>query len=200
MLNSFYPFMKYFPDLFKKKFFPTQFNKLLPAMFGASLCVQVMALSVAEEYQIKTTFLYNFVNFITWPNSAFTSNNDPFRICLFGKDPFGQLLDLKVKNKMTHNRSLTVERINHLSHLSRCHILYLNVSQQSQLTEIFEVAKNYPILTVSDMKNFIIAGGMIKFFNENNKVRLAINPKALNKVQLKPAADLLRLSVLVEIP
>lgn len=192
--------MKYFPDLFKRLVFLTGFKKLLPAMFGASLCLQVIALSVAEEYQIKTTFLYNFVNFITWPNSAFTSNKDPFRICLFGPDPFGQLLDLKVKNQMTHNRSLTVERINHLSHLSRCHILYLNVSQHSQLTEIFEIIKNYPILTVGDMKNFIRAGGMVNFFNENNKVRLAINPKALNKVQLKPAADLLRLSVIVEIP
>ena len=191
--------MKDSHDFFKKFIFLTWLNKLLQIMFGTSLCVQVMALSVAEKYQIKTMFLYNFVNFITWPNSAFTSNNDPCWICLFGQDLFDQLIDITVKNKKTHNRSLTVERINHLSHLPCCHILYLNISQQSQLTRIFDITKDYSILTVSEMKGFIIAGGMIKFFNENNKIRLAINPKALNKVQLKPSADLLRLSIIVEI-
>ena len=36
----------------------------------------------ANEYQVKAAFLYNFVKFVDWPSSAFTSPNQPLAICV----------------------------------------------------------------------------------------------------------------------
>jgi hypothetical protein len=36
----------------------------------------------ANEYQVKAALLYNFVKFVDWPSSAFTSPNQPLAICV----------------------------------------------------------------------------------------------------------------------
>ena len=164
------------------------------------VCLVAAAPPAAGEYHIKAVFLYNFANFINWPDSAFTSHQAPFRICIFGQDPFGKVMDVTVENQTTRGRELVVERMNSIPTLRSCHILFISKSEENQLKEVFDFIKSHPVLTVSDMENFVVQGGMIKFFNRNNKVRLAINPKALKKVNLKAAANLLRLSRIIEVP
>jgi len=43
-----------------------------------------------DEYQVKAVFLYRLTLFITWPEEAFTTPEQPFVIGILGDDPLGQ--------------------------------------------------------------------------------------------------------------
>ncbi|MCP4694111.1 MAG: YfiR family protein, partial [Desulfobacterales bacterium] len=52
-----------------------------------------------QEYQLKAVFLYNFINFITWPDEAFGAPERPFTIGVLGEDPFGSFLEKVVASE-----------------------------------------------------------------------------------------------------
>lgn len=166
-----------------------------------SLCIspslyadKVTGATTAKEYQVKAVFLYNFANFITWPESAFNNASIPFRICILGQDPFGVFIDATTESQKVKNRPLQVLRLKELNATRQCQILFISDSETPRLAEVLTFAKNYTVLTVGESEEFINEGGMIKFFNRNNKVRLGINPDALDQANLKADANLLNLS------
>jgi hypothetical protein len=164
------------------------------------LCIVIItplsgrATPAAEEYQIKAVFLYNFANFITWPETAFKNTSIPFTVCILGEDPFGQYLDITLKDQKSRGHSFETRRIRNIAEAKPCHILFISQSEKNRFREIFSFTRNYTILTVGDMENFVEQGGMIEFSERNKKVKLNINPCAIEQVNLKAAADLLRLA------
>lgn len=154
------------------------------------------AAPAAQEYQIKAVFLFNFVNFITWPDKSFKQNSEPFRICILGDDPFGVVLDVTVEKHSVEGRSLKIIRLKEVVAGRICQILFISELEPSRQKDILKIIRslNLPILTVGDTDDFIQAGGMIKFFSRNNKIRLGVNPDALEAVGLKADANLLNLS------
>lgn len=158
------------------------------------------AAPAADEYQLKAAFLYRFSNFISWPPGAFTTDDQIFKICILGKDPFGVILDVTVENERgAGNRSVNVIRLNKIAETKICHILFTNTLESASLKELFAITKNYPILTVSDREDFITQGGMIEFFTLDNRIRLMVNPDAMELVGLKAAASFLRLSKIMQV-
>src|SRR5439155_287448 len=51
-----------------------------------------------SEYGLKSVFLYQFCRFMEWPQSAFSSPNDPLVIGIVGDDPFGSSLKSRVND------------------------------------------------------------------------------------------------------
>jgi len=153
----------------------------------------------AKEYQIKAVFLFNFVNFISWPDDAFDSSLSTFNICVLGEDPFGIFLDFTTEGQTAKGgRTLKIKRLkDNIQDVQTCHILFISHSEQHNLKSIFERIKNLPILTVSDIDNFVKKGGMVKFFSRNNKIRLGINPEAIKAEGLTANANLLNLSHII---
>jgi hypothetical protein len=46
-----------------------------------------------REYLVKAAFVYNFTQFIQWPDSAFASKDSPFVVATVGPDPFNGALE-----------------------------------------------------------------------------------------------------------
>jgi len=153
----------------------------------------------AKEYQIKAVFLFNFVNFMSWPSSAFNSKSEPFSICVIGTDPFGIYLDFTTDGQTAKGgRELKIKRLkDNLREIRNCHILFISDSEQNNLNTLFERTRDLPILTVSDIDNFVKKGGMVKFFSRNNKIRLGVNPDAIKTEGLIANANLLNLSQII---
>jgi hypothetical protein len=158
------------------------------------------AAPAAQEYQIKAVFLFNFVSFITWPSTSFKQDTDPFRICILGDDPFGVVLNVTVENHTVDGRDLKILRLKEIAATRNCQILFVSNSEQTLQKDILKVVKNLPILTVGDTEDFIESGGMVKFFSRSSKIRLEINPDALEAVGLKANANLLNLSEITRVP
>ncbi len=155
--------------------------------------------AAAKEYQIKAAFLYNFVNFIAWPDSVFADDSEPYTICVLGDDPFGYLLNLTTENVVAKNRQLAIKRFaevntNDDEELARCHILFISTSEASRINDVLLKLEKKPILTVSEIEDFVHLGGLIQFYTVRNRIRLKINRAELEAAQLKAAGTLLNLA------
>jgi hypothetical protein len=176
-------------------------NFLILTTLGLSLISRgnTVYSSVANEYQIKSVFLYSLTKgFITWPPTAFANKEEPFRLCILGEDPFGDTIDLTTEGQRGKDgRSLVINRLSNSNALSSCHLLFIANSQSLPLTRELEIAKRHSILTVSDIKDFATTGGSIEFFTLEDKVKIAINICVLEKAHLKAASDLLKVSKVI---
>lgn len=149
--------------------------------------------AVSKEYQIKAVFLFNFAQFVEWPETAFPDANAPIRIGVLGDDPFGQALDEVVRGETIKGRPLTVARSRRLSDLSDCHLIFISKSESWRLDDSLEQLATRPVLTVSEVDGFAQRGGIIAFFSDGKKVRFEINPASARRVNLKISSELLSL-------
>lgn len=164
-------------------------------MFATALfCVLAsFAQPASKEYRIKAVFLFNFTQFVDWSPAAFASPASPFVIGILGNDPFGAAIDETVQNEKVNGHPIIVQRFHDTKELRPCHILFINHDDADQMRDdISAVGRN--TLTVSDAGGFLRAGGMIRFFTQNNKIRLQINPDAAKAADLFISSKLLRVS------
>jgi hypothetical protein len=145
-----------------------------------------------SEYQIKAVFLFNFAQFVDWPNEAFQSAQSPLVIGILGDDPFGSYLDQAVRGERVKNRPMVVRRYSRVADVTDCHILFISESETGRLDQILEHLKGRSILTVGDSDGFSQLGGIIRFATENSKVRLKINLRAAKQAHLTISSKLLR--------
>jgi len=151
-----------------------------------------------KQSQIKAVYLFNIALFLTWPNNTFKSPEQPFRLCILGKDPFGIELDIVVENEKIEGHPVVVPRFSTVEMSRYCQILFINQAEQNNLAMIFAYLSKRPILTISSINNFVTQGGMIQFFNtQNNQVRLMIAPKTLKEIGIKASANLLEIAKII---
>jgi hypothetical protein len=160
-----------------------------------SWCAQT---AISKEYQIKAVCLYNFAQFVAWPPKVFTSPDQPFLIGILGDDPFGTFLDDTVKGENVDGHPLVIRRYSSIEDVDDCQILFVSSSESGQLGAILSALKGKSILTVGDKEDIIRGGGMVRFFVENNKLRLKINPEAAKDAGLTISSKLLRLAQISE--
>jgi hypothetical protein len=146
------------------------------------------------EYRVKAVFLFNFAQFVDWPAQAFPDSETPFVIGILGDDPFGDLLDQAVRGEQSHGRSFQVRRYRSVEDIGTCHILFIGGPDGDRLDEILRRLKNRPILTVSDDPGFTDHGGMVRFLNDRNRIRLEISPAAAQAANLTISSKLLRVA------
>ena len=157
----------------------------------------------ASEYEVKAAFLFNFIKFVEWPRSTFSETNSPYVIGVLGKtDPFfnpqglTNYLEDAVSRKILNDRRIVVRRSDRISNLKDCHLLFVTKSERN-LREIFAVAQENHILTVSEMGDFCERGGIINFVEQSGRVRFEINPKAAEEHSLKISSKLLNVAKIV---
>jgi YfiR/HmsC-like len=151
----------------------------------------------AGEYQVKAAFLYNFAKFVEWPPSSFPDASSPLRICVLGRDPFGEELRNITREKIVNGHKLEVTEVPDLQAARTCHILFIASSEKTQLKRIFDSLRGTDALTVGDTKGFVEQGGMINFVLENNRVQFEVNRKAAEQGRLKISSKLLSVAKFV---
>jgi hypothetical protein len=159
--------------------------------------VSYAAPPIAPEYQVKAVFLYNFANFIRWPRTAFSNSHAPFNICILGDDPFQQDIDATVENEQVHRHAVKVKRLNNRFNTDGCQILFISRSKAAHFTRILNLIRKRPILTVSDIDDFVARGGMIQFFKYRKRIRFYIAPDTLKESELRASGNLLRVAKIV---
>ena len=154
------------------------------------------------EGQVKAGFLYNFAQFIQWPNQAFADREMPFTMCATG-DPFEGVLEKTVERETLNGRRIAIRRLGQTDNLRGCHLLYIGKLEAKRATEFLSAAsrifatEGLPILTVGDSEDFINIGGMIRFTETGSRIRFEINPDAAERVSLRLSSNLLRVADIV---
>lgn len=169
---------------------------LLLTCLCASLGVRPVDAAAPTENQLKAAFLYNFAQFVQWPTSAFTDPDAPLRICVLGRDPFGNDLDHLVSDEAANGRRIVVARPRDIRS-TRCHILFISASESARFADILADLQGQSVLTVGDSKDFVGRGGVIGFVTMERRIRLRINSEAALANHLSISSRLLRLADVV---
>ena len=153
--------------------------------------------SEAPEYRIKAAFLYNFTLYTEWPAAAFEKDDSPIVVAVAGADPFGKELDAAVRGKTVRGRSIEVRRYDTAGEVATCHLLFLSDAEAKKLPQVLKRYPDAKPLTVAETDDFCRAGGVIRFFVEQNKVRFEVNMDAAVRARLKLSSKLLHLARIV---
>lgn len=145
------------------------------------------------EYEVKAAFIYNFAKFIEWPQGAFDGGGSDLKLCVLGNDPFGPALGA-IEGKGVRGRKIKVRRLREAGKSGGCHFLFIGDSEKGNVGRILKSLASSPTVTVSDMRGFAGAGGVVQFVMEEHKVRFIVNTAAAEKAGLKISSKMLRLA------
>jgi hypothetical protein len=146
-----------------------------------------------REYEIKAAYLYNFFNYISWPEQALPPAGGTLTIGVIGQNPFGTALG-PLAGKKIKGRILAVKECASAEDAASCQIVFISPSEKPRLPEILHGLKDAKVLSVSEIDGFAERGGMINFISERNKVRFEINSEAARRTGLTISSELLKLA------
>jgi hypothetical protein len=179
---------------------------LLSLLAGFAISSASQTPDSSNDYQVKAAYLLNFTRFIEWPSSSFADAASPMAICIYGKDPFGSLIDVTVDGQTVNSRKLIVRRVPELPDSQPCHVVFV-AERQTGDRQPGEKPGDLPatlaslgsgVLTVGEGENFLHDGGMIAFVLENQRVRFDIAQSTSEKADLKLSSKLLSVARVVE--
>lgn len=150
--------------------------------------------SPSREHRVKAVFLFNFAQFVDWPDSAFGGPKEPLVVGILGEDPFEDFLDEVVKGESVHNRPIVVKRFGKPEDIKSAHVLFIGAGDTPRLEALLASLKARHILTVGESELFYMRGGMVCFTTDGGKVRLRINLEAVQGAKLSVSSKLLRLA------
>jgi hypothetical protein len=169
----------------------------LPALLLALVAIARAApapISPDKDHRVKAVFLFNFAQFVEWPETAFHGPKDSLVVGILGDDPFEDFLDEVVKGESVRDRPIVVKRFKRLEDIKECHVLFISAGEAGRLDGSVGALKDRKILTVGESQDFLAQGGMIRFVEENGKVRFQINLEAVQDADLSISSKLLRVA------
>lgn len=146
------------------------------------------------EYAVKANYLYKFGPFVEWPPRVFAGATSPFTVCVFGEDPFGRALDEAARGQTVAGRPVAVVRLRAIATPPPCHVLYVGRSREQTPTEVLEILRGAPVLTVTDDRQGV-AGGMVHFVLHEGRVRFGLNASLAQAGGLTLSSKLLSLAL-----
>lgn len=149
----------------------------------------------SREYLIKAAFLYQFSNYVTWPEASFGSPADPFVIGVYRSNPFGDALDRIAETKTVGPRPIQARTISAPDGVEECHILFLPAAlSDEEIQEVLHTTAHTRVLLIGESEGFVKEGGDVQFFLDSDKVRFAINDVAIDEDDFKVSSKLLTLA------
>jgi hypothetical protein len=148
----------------------------------------------SREYKLKAAFIYNFVQFVDWPASAFANAQSPIVITVVGENPFGGALEQATRGKVVRGREIAIAYARNASAAPPSQVLFIAPGAGGAPAQAVRDAAGQGRLTISDADDFVAAGGCVQFFTEDNKLRFWVNTAAVGRASLKVSAKLLQLA------
>ncbi len=157
---------------------------------------------LANEYDLKATFIFKFVDYIEW-NSPLPT--DSIRIAVIGTSNIIAPLKLAAKQKNIQSRPVALYFYSNLteatlSAMDKRKVQLIFVAKSVQTTAVQKlvhsaVRKN--ALIVGEREGFTREGGHLNFISQDDKIRFETSPASFNNCTFKLNHQLLRLAQIV---
>lgn len=162
-------------------------------LFAASvLAGGLVADEASSPEALKSAFLLNFLQFVTFPGGAPAA----YQLCLLAGGP--ALPGLSESNsKLRTVRGLPVNVREHVlpKDSGRCHLVYVDQSVRGQLAAVVEAVGGRPVMIVTDFPGGAPLGATISLvLREDGRMGFDVNRSAAQGQGLELSAQLLRLA------
>jgi len=132
------------------------------------------AMSEAEQ-QVRAQFVYNFANFVDWPDDAFANDAAPIKVCLFGEVDFAPYL-YTFSGTLIGDRPLVVQKADEIEQIrAGCHILYVGQDERVRLPTFWKEIQYIYVLSIGDRQGFADKGGIINILRTRDRVQFDVN-------------------------
>jgi hypothetical protein len=149
--------------------------------------------SMAQDEKFKAIFIYNFTKYINWPAGA-----GDFVINVLGDDAIVREMSEIATKKTVGNSKINIIKINSLSEIRNCQIIFIASSKTDLLAELNQVAKKNNILVITEKANSCKAGSCINFISRDGKLTFEISRVNIDACGLQVSTDLIKLGILVD--
>lgn len=171
-------------------------------------------IDAAKAAKVKSAYLLNFAKFTTWSDGAFTDEDNPLVICVWGSNAVEKSLKQLIEGKTVGQRKVVVRHIEvHMAaplheakdisddiggKLNGCHLLYIGKIEANRVHKILKAIESLRILTVSDTPRFAEQGGMLGLVLRKGKITFDANPITIKKAGIKVSSKILKLAQIVQ--
>ncbi len=162
---------------------------ILVVSIGVKPCT---AAPVTDELQTLTAaFLFNFMKLSEWPPEAIS---DQFTLCVSESTEYASKLD-SIAGKEVQNKPVIIKHLLPGEDASICQLLFLPDEEKPlRRQEWLKHIDNKPILSVSDVSEFLDEGGMIVLVADNSHLKFEVNLAKVEKAGIKMSSQILQIA------
>lgn len=169
----------------------------IPAVVLAVWVAIALALMPASGHgqsalDAKAELLLNIARFVEWPGAR-----DQLTFAVLGDDELAAVVASTLSTKSLPGRKVYVRCIRRPEDARDCQVLFIAPSEASRIPQVVQALEGHSVLTVADTPGFTLAGGMVDFVQDNDRVRFEINLGTAERARLKISAKLLALARIV---
>jgi len=143
---------------------------------------------------MHTVFIFSFTRYIQWPEAY---NGGDFEILVLGDSPIVDELKSMAQVKKVGDRPIKVTKINNVSEIRKCNILFIPAAKSPQIAEVLAKITTQSILVVSEEQGLGAKGSNVNFVTKDGKLAFELNQGATTKQGLKVSNELSRLAILI---
>jgi hypothetical protein len=143
------------------------------------------------ERRVKAAFVFQFLNYVEWPEGTFPQPTSKIGIAVAGDDELAGEIAQIVSTRTISGRPLLVRKLKQPDLLTDVHLLFVGRSEMAALPQWVKMARSRPVLIVTDIAGALDHGSMINFQLIQNRLRFEISLDAIDKHGLKVSSRLL---------
>ncbi len=151
----------------------------------------------SSEYRLKLAFLYNFAQFVQWPDDAFANARAPLTICVVGDNPFAGDIEQSLRGRSVGGHPLELRQLGPHTDPHACQMIFVRASETKSAARILAATRGSSMLTVGEATGFAQRGGIINLMREENNLRFEVNIDEAAHTRLKISSKLLSLAKIV---
>ena len=156
---------------------------------------------IPREYRVKAAFVQRFLDFVTWTAEG-ADHDGPVLVCVIGDSPMRAALgDLAGEPGM--GRELQMGTAEELTK-EGCGVFFIAATvdgvpraDHPDWQDLRELSAT-GVLTIGEDPGFHLAGGVINFFAQGDRLRFSVSERAAKRAGLKIGSKLMRLALIVE--
>ena len=142
---------------------------------------------------VRIGFLLNFARYVEWPELTLKPGAS-LRLCLAPGDAEMAAQFGEIARQVIQGRPTEVKLLPRPAEANGCHLIYLPAEVPGTLSAWRSAAEHAGAVTVSDMPDFIDAGGMIGLVPVAGRYRFDINLAVARQANLRLSSQLLKLA------
>jgi hypothetical protein len=151
-------------------------------LYAILIGILTFNLTQAQEEEYISLYVYNFVKYFDWPESAKYGN---FTIEVLGhKSVYLKLKDISAGKKVG-NQNIVVKNYTTLDQMGKPHILFIGYWHTRLLPDVIKRIGNSPTLIITEKEGLIKLGSAINFIIVDNEIKFELSKKNITSHKIK---------------
>jgi len=168
---------------------------ILMLLSGTAIAGEKTVKATASD--LKAAYIFNFIRFADWPDSADKKNRERLLINVLNDQKVYDVLKKIANKKAGRQMRLEVQSCSTAACIQQSSIIFIGQSENDQYQELLKSLSGKSVLTISDIPDFARQGGMIEIRQTDSRMSFIINLDMVKKADLYVSSQLLQLASVI---